>query len=83
MFNTREMRLANFHVITYAKKLATEWLGRLMSQDSEMKQFRSEKSLMKFFFFKTILSDFALEQGPFIKTRHLSFYKGHLEERGK
>ena len=80
MFNTREMRLANFHVITYAKKLATEWLGRLMSQDSEMKQFRSEKSLI---FFKTILSDFALEQGPFIKTRHLSFYKGHLEERGK
>lgn len=51
-----------------------------MSQDSEMKQFRSEKSLI---FFKTILSDFALEQGPFIKTRHLSFYKGHLEERGK
>ena len=51
MFNTREMRLANFHVITYAKKLATERLGRLMSQDSEMKQFRSEKSLMKFFFF--------------------------------
>ena len=54
-----------------------------MSQDSEMKQFRSEESLMKFFFFKTIFSDFALEQGPFIKTRHLSFYKGHLEERGK
>ena len=56
-----------------------------MSQDSEMKQFRSEKSLMKFFFFKTILSDFALERGPFLKCvkSNLSFYKGHLGERGK
>ena len=42
-----------------------------------------KKSDEKLLFFLTIHSDFTLEQGPFIKTRHLSFYKGHLGERGK
>ena len=43
MFNTREMRLPNFHEITCATKLAVEWLGRLMSQGFEMEHFAQKK----------------------------------------
>ena len=51
MFNTRGMRLPNFHVITCATKLAIEGLGRLMSQSCEMEHFAQKKKLMKIVIF--------------------------------